>query len=86
MHPSGVNSELAGNLISNYGSKGDLSELELGAQQTSNKNYLTTDELTPIEPSPQKVFKSALQNLVTSADWNVQFDACNEIRRVCKYH
>ena len=60
VHPSGVNSELAGNLISNYGSKGDLSELELGAQQTSNKNYLTTDELTPIEPSPQEVFKSAL--------------------------
>ena len=24
--------------------------------------------------------------MVTSADWNVQFDACNEIRRVCKHH
>ena len=23
---------------------------------------------------------------MTSADWNVQFDACNEIRRVCKFH
>ena len=51
-----------------------------------NKNYLKTEELTPIEKNPQKAFKDAFQNLVTSADWNVQFDACNEIRRVCKFH
>ena len=32
------------------------------------------------------MFKKALENLVSSADWNEQFDACNEIRRVCKFH
>ena len=85
VHPSGVNSELAGNVLSAYGSKTEL-ELEDQSASTKNKNYYTTEELTPIEVNPAKTFKSALENLVTSVDWNVQFDACNEIRRVCKYH
>jgi len=86
MHPSGVNSELAGNVLSAYGSKTEFAELEDTHASTKNKNYYTTEELTPIEPNPAKTFKSALQNLVASADWNVQFDACNEIRRVCKFN
>ena len=27
-----------------------------------------------------------MEDLVSGADWNVQFEACNVIRRVCKYH
>ena len=72
--------------MSSYGSKQDLTQLDSNAANTTNKNYLSTEELTPIEPNPQKTFKQALENLVTSADWNVQFEACNEIRRACKHH
>lgn len=54
MHASGVNSELAGNFNSAYGSKGDLTEQDDGAANTVNKNYLKTEELTPIEPNPRK--------------------------------
>ena len=60
---------------------------ELGvAQATHNKNYLTTDELEPIKNNADKVFKTAIQELVSGADWNVQFEACNTVRRVCKFH
>ena len=52
VHPSGINSELAGNVRSAYGSKQDLTELEIGLQNTANKNYLKTDELTPIASNP----------------------------------
>jgi len=55
VHASGVNSELAGNFHSAYGSKGDLTEQQDdGAANTFNKNYLKTEELTPIEPNPRK--------------------------------
>jgi len=54
MHASGVNSELAGNFNSAYGSKGDLTEQDENAANTFNKNYLKTEELTPIEPNPRK--------------------------------
>lgn len=86
MHPTGVNSELAGNIHSAYGSKQDLMVEPSSAVSTHNKSYLTTEELEPIKANPGKVFKQAMQNLVASADWNVQFEACNEVRRVCKYH
>lgn len=81
-HPSGVNSELAGNVIDAFGGEGG----EDASAATKHKNYYTTEELEPIEQNPGKIFKLALEKLVTSADWNVQFDSCNEIRRVCKYH
>jgi len=51
VHPSGVNSELAGNMMGAYGSKQDLTEMNAGGT-TTNKNYLKTEELTPIEPNP----------------------------------
>lgn len=65
VHPSGVNSELAGNPRSSAygGPKSDLTstELEIGIQNsTANKNYLKTEELTPIEPNARKIFKQAL--------------------------
>ena len=85
-HPSGVNSELAGNMTSAFGSKSALDGEQDASAATKHKNYYTTEELEPIEANPGKKFKLALENLVTSADWNVQFDACNEIRRVCKFH
>ena len=59
-----------------YGSKDNLTtsggydEDEAAANMTSNKNYLTTEELTAIEGNPMVTFKKALENLVTSADWN----------------
>ena len=49
MHANGVNSELLGNFNDAYGSNGDLRETDEGAANTVNKNYLTREELTPIE-------------------------------------
>jgi len=43
-------------MISTNGSKPDLTDMNAG-ENTTNKNYLTTEELTPIESSPQEVFK-----------------------------
>ena len=67
------------------GQGGHASELGV-AQATHNKNYLTTDELEPIKSNPDKVFRAAIRELVAGADWNVQFEACNTVRRVCKFH
>ena len=52
----------------------------------SKVTYIDSEDLKPIDSHQEKAFKEALNNLVTSADWNVQFDACNIVRRVCKYH
>ena len=49
VHPSGVNSELAGNIASSFGSKPDLTDIDSEAANTANKNYLKTEELTPID-------------------------------------
>ncbi len=54
MHANGVNSELAGNINGAYGSNVDLREIDEGAANTFNKNYLSRDELTPIEQNPRK--------------------------------
>ena len=51
-----------------------------------HKDYLTQDQLKPIQKSAVATFKAAMEDLVSGADWNVQFEACNVIRRVCKYH
>ena len=59
-HPSGVNSELAGNAISAFGSKSELVEGEDESTATKHKNYYTTEELEPIEVNPGKTFKLAL--------------------------
>lgn len=48
--------------------------------------YLTSGELDPISPNAAKKFKSALHELLQSADWNVQFDSCTVVRRACKHH
>ena len=51
-----------------------------------HKDYLTQDQLKPIQKNAVATFKAAMEDLVSGADWNVQFEACNVIRRVCKYH
>lgn len=35
---------------------------------------------------PEREFQKAISSLVSNVDWNVQFDACNVIRSVCKHH
>ena len=47
---------------------------------------MTTDELEPIKSGADKAFKTAIKELVGGADWNIQFEACNAVRRVCKFH
>ena len=51
------------------------------------KHYESRDELEPLtDGNPLKKFKAAIDRLTTSKDWNLQFDACNIVRRVCKFH
>ena len=42
--------------------------------------------MQPLNSNQDKQFKKALNQLQTSEDWDVQFDACNLVRRVCKFH
>ena len=72
-------------ILSNDKQSGATSELGM-ASMAHNKEYLTQEDLKPIQKSAVSVFKSAMEDLVSGADWNVQFEACNVIRRVCKYH
>ena len=72
-------------ILSNDKQSGATSELGM-TSMAHNKDYLTSDELKPIQKNSVSIFKSAIEDLVSGADWNVQFEACNVIRRVCKYH
>jgi hypothetical protein len=47
---------------------------------------LPRDELEPIKSQVEKEFSKAMNDLVSNSDWNIQFDACNVVRSVCKHH
>ena len=50
-------------------------------------SYISSDDLEPLTgKNPDKVLQQALLDLVSSPDWNIQFEACNIVRRVCKFH
>lgn len=66
-----------------------MGDLDLAAQETAEdmmKPFDSRDDLQPLNSNQDKQFKKALNQLQTSEDWDVQFDACNLVRRVCKFH
>ena len=55
--------------------------------QSSKIKFIPLDDLEPLE-NPEKEFKKAMAKNqgVYCSEWFEQFEACNIIRRVCKYH
>jgi hypothetical protein len=47
--------------------------------------YLTEDQIITVE-KPEEVWKKCLEEVKSTTNWSMQFEACNKLRKICAHH